>query len=262
MIPNDTKVSEQSNTNLARSSGEYIAYHAFTGSSLNKLPGIVFLTGFMSDMNGTKALAIEDFARNRGQAFVRFDYFGHGQSSGNFVDGHIGIWLEDTLAVIDELTTGPQILVGSSMGGWLMLLAAVARTERIAGLIGVAAAPDFTEDLLKPKLTLENKRAIATKGFVTVPSEYGNDYTFTKALLDSGRQHLLLRDKIPIDCTVRLIHGVDDEDVPWQTALAIQEKLTGNDVEVILAKSGDHRLSNKFDLERLTQTLSAIMDGF
>jgi pimeloyl-ACP methyl ester carboxylesterase len=261
IMSNVTKVSHQVKQVLTRSSGATIAYHAFTGSSLNNLPGIVFLAGFMSDMNGIKAVALEEFARKRGQDFVRFDYFGHGQSSGSFADGDIGVWLEDTLAVIDELTTGPQILVGSSMGGWLMLLAAIVRPERIDSLIGIAAAPDFTEDLLIKELTPQQITEIEEKGFVVIPSEFQNDYIFTKALLDSGRQHSVLKDEISIDCPVRLIHGIKDNDVPWRTALAIQEKLSGKDVDVILAKNGDHRLSKKSDLERLIQILTVLMDG-
>jgi len=258
-MSNNTITSNQSQQTLFRSSGEFIAYEMFSGSSSNCSPGIIFLPGFMSDMSGDKALAIEKFAMEHGQPFVRFDYFGHGSSSGQFVDGHTGIWLKDTLAVLDELTKGPQILVGSSMGGWLMLLTALARPERIAGLIGIAAAPDFTEDLLKKELTTEQMSEIYDKGFVICPSNFENDYIYTKALFNEGRKHLVLRNEIPIDCPVRLLHGLRDESVPWETALTIQDKLRGTDVEITLVKNGDHRLSSDSDLELIKGALANLM---
>lgn len=241
---------------LTLQSGASIAYHKTPGSS----PGIVFMTGFMSDMTGSKALALENLARERGQAFLRFDYQGHGASSGAFADGTIAVWSGDALAAFDELTDGPQILVGSSMGGWIMLLTAMARPDRIAGLVGIAAAPDFTEDLLPKELTTEQMAEINEKGFVVVPSEYEDDYTFTKALFEEGRNHLVLRDEIPLDCPVRLLHGLRDVSVPWETATRIQEKIRSEDVEVILIKNGDHRLSEDADLARLTRTVGQLSD--
>ena len=236
--------------------GASIAYHSTPGFS----PGIVFMTGFMSDMTGGKALALEQLATDRGKAFLRFDYQGHGASSGDFADGTIGIWSGDALAAFDELTEGPQIIVGSSMGGWMMLLTAIARSDRVAGMVGIAAAPDFTEDLLPKELTQKQLTEINEKGFVIVPSEYEDDYTITKALFDDGRNNLVLRQEIPLDCPVRLLHGMGDISVPWETALRIQEKLRSDDVKVILIKEGDHRLSEEHDLARLTRTVGQLLD--
>ncbi len=219
------------------------------------------MTGFMSNMNGDKALALESFAGERGHAFLRFDYQGHGQSSGVFADCTIRHWAEDALAALDELSEGPQILVGSSMGGWIMLLTALARPYRVAGLVGLAAAPDFTEDLLVKELTKDQMAEVEEKGFITVPSDYEDDYTFTKALFDDGRAHLVLREEIPLDCPVRLLHGLEDRSVPWQTALTLQEKLRSSDVEVSLIKGGDHRLSEAADLDRLTRTIQVLVEG-
>jgi pimeloyl-ACP methyl ester carboxylesterase len=243
---------------LTRADGAAIAYHKTAGKS----PGIVFLSGYMSDMTGSKAVFVEDFCKSRGQAFLRFDYTGHGQSSGAFTDGTIGQWAADAIFALDELTEGPQILVGSSMGGWIMLLAALARPERIAGLVGIAPAPDFTEDLLETQLLPEQKKIMQRDGVVYVESEYGPDPTpFTQALVDDGRDNLLLRRKIPLHCPVRIIHGMNDPDVPWQTALRISEMLESDDVEVQFVKSGDHRLSEESDLARLGRTLGALLDG-
>jgi pimeloyl-ACP methyl ester carboxylesterase len=258
-MSNNTIGSNKAYQTLSSPSGASLAYHRTPGSSSNSLPGIIFLPGFMSDMNGAKALAIEDFAQGHGQPCVRFDYFGHGHSSGNFTDGHIGSWAKDALAVLDELTEGPQLLVGSSMGGWLMLLTAMARPERIAGLIGIAAAPDFTEDLLKEELTPEQLEEVEGKGFTLIPSNFGTDYIYTRALFDEGRKHLVLRDKIAVNCPVRLLHGLKDDVVPWHTAIAIQEKLPGTDVKIILVKNGDHRLSAAPDLECLIDTLATLV---
>lgn len=241
---------------LTRDDGATIAYHAVPG----KFPGVVFLTGFMSDMTGSKALALEAFCRKRGQAFLRFDYAGHGASSGAFEDGTIGRWADDTLTVLDALCTGPQILVGSSMGGWIMLLAALWRSERIAGLLGIAAAPDFTIDLLPHGLNDEQKAVIERDGVVYVPSEYGPEPTpITKILIEDGSNHLVLRDEIALDIPVRLIHGMNDPDVPWETAMRIADRLRSRDVEITLVKDGDHRLSEPADLERLCATLESLL---
>ncbi|NQU61813.1 MAG: alpha/beta hydrolase [Rhodospirillales bacterium] len=242
---------------LTRDDGATIAYHRISGKS----PGVVFLTGFKSDMTGGKALALEEFCQARGQAFLRFDYFGHGASSGDFEDGTIGRWAEDAVLAIDKLTEGPQVLVGSSMGGWIMLLAALARPDRIAGLVGTAAAPDFTEDLLDDQFSAEQKKQMDQQGFVEIPNCYDEEpYRITKALLDDGRNHLLLGGEIPLDCPVRLIHGDKDEDVPWRTALKIAEKLRATDVETLLVKNGDHRLSEPHDLNRLCKTVERLLD--
>lgn len=247
---------------LKTSDENFIAYHSTDISELNNLPGIIFMTGYMSNMDGSKALAIEEFARERGQSFVRFDYFGHGQSSGNFSDGHIGIWLENAISVLDQLSEGPQILVGSSMGGWLMFLAALARPERVAGLVGLAAAPDFTEELLLKELSEEQVAEIKVNGQVTVSSEYDDDYIFTKKLIDEGRKYLILNDRVEINCPVRLLHGIEDVSVPWEFAIKIQEQLISTDVEVILLKNSDHRLSKPNNLVKLRSVLDEFVNCF
>ncbi len=242
---------------LTRDDGGAIAYCR----TLGKTPGVVFLTGFKSDMTGSKALALEEFCQNRGQAFLRFDYTGHGQSSGAFEDGTIGEWADDAVLALDHLCQGPQVLVGSSMGGWIMLLAALARPERIAGLVGTAAAPDFTEALISNEFSPEQKQQMETQGFAEIPNCYDDEpYKITKALLDDGRNHLLLGGEIPLDCPVRLIHGDKDQDVPWKTSLRIAENLRSTDVETLIVKNGDHRLSEPLDLDRLCRTLGRLLD--
>ena len=241
---------------LARPQGESLAYHSTAG----RAPGIIFLGGFLSDMTGTKALALEAYARTQGRAFLRFDYQGHGESSGRFEDGTIGRWAEDAIAAIDALTEGPQILAGSSMGGWIMLLAALARPQRVAGLLGIAAAPDFTEDLMWQRFPEEIKAEIETQGVHYAPSDYAETpYPLTKRLIEEGRRHLLLRAAIPLTCPVRLLHGMRDPDVPWETALRLADKLDSRDVEVTLVKDGDHRLSEPADLRRLEATLDRLL---
>ena len=240
---------------LTRENGTSIAYNKLEGNS----PGLIFMSGFMSDMNGSKALALEQHCQERGLAFLRFDYMGHGNSSGNFADGTIGLWAQNALTAFDELTEGPQIIVGSSMGGWMMILTAVSRPERVAGLVGIAAAPDFTEDLLPKQLTKIQLSKIQEDGFVVIPSEYEIPYTITKKLLDDGTQHLVLRNEIPLDCPVRLLHGLEDTSVPWETALKIQNMVRSKDVEVTLIKNGDHRLSREEDLEKLKKTVMEIV---
>ncbi|MFQ5785488.1 MAG: alpha/beta fold hydrolase [Alphaproteobacteria bacterium] len=242
---------------LERADGHTIAYHATAGAR----PGIVFLGGFMSDMTGTKAMALEAFCRTRGRAFLRFDYLGHGASSGDFEDGTIGRWADDAIAVIDAATEGPLVLVGSSMGGWIMLLTALARPERVKGLIGLAAAPDFTEYLLWDDFGPETRETLLRDGVVHLPSDYGDEpYPITRALIEDGRSHLLLPDVIALACPVRLIQGMKDADVPWRTALRLAERLASDDVEVTLVKDGDHRLSEPADLNRLCRTVAALCE--
>jgi len=241
---------------LPRDDGATIAYHRTPGKS----PGVVFLTGYASDMTGSKALRLEHFCRARGLAYVRFDYYGHGTSSGAFTDGTIGRWADDAVAVLDALTEGPQVLVGSSLGGWIMLLAALRRPERICGLLGTAAAPDFTEDLILPELTDEQKAILDRDGVLPMYSPYDPEPTMvTKLILEEGRNNLVMRDEIPLDCPVRLIHGQEDPDVPWETSLRIAERLRSKDVQITLVKCGDHRLSEPDDLERLCETLEALL---
>ena len=243
---------------LNRKDGSTIAYHRTSGKS----PGVVFLTGFKSDMKGSKALALESYCQQRGQAFLRFDYTGHGQSSGAFEDGCIGQWADDAVCAIDQLTEGPQILVGSSMGGWIMLLAALKRTKRIIGLIGIAAAPDFTEDLMWKELSDPQRKKIAINGYVDLPNCYDDQkpYRITHKLIEDGKNQLLLKGLIPLDMPIRLIQGVKDDDVPWSTAERIMEQVSSDDVEVTYVKSGDHRLSKDHDLSRLIRTLGGLLD--
>jgi pimeloyl-ACP methyl ester carboxylesterase len=240
---------------LSRGSAPSIAYHRRAGKS----PGVLFLTGFMSDMLGSKAIALDEFCGMRGQAYLRFDYRGHGQSEGAFEDADIGTWFADVLDVFDTLTEGPQIVVGSSMGGWMMLLLAKARPERVKALVGIAAAPDFTERL-EAAMTPEHRAEMDATGKVVTPSVYGSDYVFTRGLLASGRFHRLLEQEIPFDGPVRLLQGTADHAVPWKTALRIQSALTSKDVEVTLIKNGDHRLSEPADLRRLTDVLAGLLD--
>jgi pimeloyl-ACP methyl ester carboxylesterase len=240
---------------LTRPQGATIAYHRLAGAP----PGIIFLGGFRSDMTGTKALFLEDYCRQRGRAYARFDYFGHGESSGDFADGTIGRWRDDAIAVIDSLSEGPQILVGSSMGGWLMVLAALARPDRVRALVGIAAAPDFTMDLLPQRLGAAEQRELDEKGQVILPTPFDPaGYLYTKALIDDGNRNLVLRDAIPLACPVRLLHGMADESVPWQQSLHLAERLAGADVTLTLIKDGEHRLSRDSDLARLARVLDEL----
>jgi pimeloyl-ACP methyl ester carboxylesterase len=212
-------------------------------------------------MTGTKATWLEAFAVARGQDFLRFDYQGHGASSGRFDEGTIGSWAEDAVAALDELSEGPQILIGSSMGGWIMLLVALARPERVAGLVGIAAAPDFTENLMWKQFTPEIKETLAREGVYYEPSEYGEEpYAITVRLIEDGRNNLVLDKPLPIACPVRLIHGTADPDVPWSLAIELMEKLESGDVEVTLVKGGGHRLSEPEDMERLGRIVAALSD--
>ena len=246
---------------LDRPDGETIAYH-FSGpkSRVQNSPcGVIFLGGLMSDMTGTKATALESHYAKTNRPFVRFDYLGHGQSSGKFVDGTIGRWCDDTLAVLDEVIKGPLILVGSSMGGWISLLATLARPERVAGLVCIAPAPDFTEELLWPELDEAAQHDLETTGVYHQPSDYSDEpYVISMNLIEEGRHHLLLENPIPITCPVRILQGMEDPDVPWRHALRLIDKLESPDVVLSLVKEGDHRLSEPKDLMRLTDAIDAL----
>ncbi len=231
-----------------------IAYHRSDG----RAPGVVFLPGFRSDMSGAKALALEGWCGANGRGFLRFDYTGHGRSEGRFEDGTIGAWRDDALAVLDRLSAGPQILVGSSMGGWIMLLVALARPQRIAGLVGIAAAPDFGSAILN-SLDAAARTTLRSDGVVRLPSAYSDEPTpITARLVAEARRHELLLGRIAIRCPVRLIHGTADPDVPWRTSLKIAEQLDSADVEILLVKNGGHRLSEPHDLERMIDTVAAL----
>lgn len=227
--------------------GERIAWRALDGAG----PTVMWLGGFRSEMTGTKASALAGWAERSRRALVRFDYAGQGESSGRFADGTIGRWRGDALAVCDALTDGPVVLVGSSMGGWLASLVALARPERVAGLVLLAPAPDFTELLMRPAFPPEALRALAERGVWDQPSEYGGTYPITAALLDEARSWLLLPGPVPIIAPVRILQGRADEDVPWRHALAFAEALESDDVVFTLIKGGDHRLSRPQDLARL-----------
>ena len=253
--PETDTVRDAGARSLARPGGATIAYRRVRGGT----PGIVFLGGFRSDMGGTKALFLEEYCRQRGHAYVRFDYFGHGESSGEFADGTVSRWCSDSVAVIDSLTEGPQILVGSSMGGWIMVLAALARPERVCALIGIAAAPDATTDLMSARFNDEQRRELYEKGRVVLPSEFDPaGYLYTRTLIEDGNNNLVLRGPIPLTCPVRLLHGMEDRSVPWQQSLRLAEQLQSTNVALTLIKDGDHRLSRDQDLARLARVLDEI----
>lgn len=240
---------------LDRGDGTHLAWERIAGTG----PTVVFLPGFRSDMTGDKATGLADFCRGIGQAVLRLDYSGHGASEGAFVEGTIGRWAVDALAVIDHAAPGPVILVGSSMGGWIALLLGRAMGARLAGLVGIAAAPDFTETLIWNGMDAGMRDSLAAQGFIERPSEYGAPYRITSGLIADGRRHLLLQAPIAIDCPVRLLQGQRDADVPWPTALTIAERLTSADVQVILVKDGDHRLSRPRDVGLLCATVGALV---
>lgn len=242
----------------AAGAGRAIAYRRVAGRGAGAgRPGLVWLGGFKSDMAGTKALALEDYARKAGRAFLRFDYSGHGESGGDFRDGTIGRWLEESLAIIRAASEGPQTLVGSSMGGWLSLLAARAlagagETERLAGMVLIAPAVDFTDALMWKELPDEARRALESEGVWMRPSQYSPEpYPITRALFEDGRKHLLFPGQIRSYGPVHILQGMDDPDVPWRHALRLVEHMAADPVALTLIKDGDHRLSREEDIARL-----------
>jgi pimeloyl-ACP methyl ester carboxylesterase len=224
-------------------------------------PGLFWLGGFKSDMQGTKAVALDRWAQTRGRACIRFDYSGHGESGGQFADGSIGRWLEESVAVFEAQASGPQVVIGSSMGGWLALLlvrelrraqAGCLRAGSVAGLVLIAPAVDFTEELMWKRFSAETRRAIERDGSWQRPSQYGDEpYLITRTLIEDGRRHLLLGGLIETGCPVRILQGVQDQDVPWQHAVELSSRLAHDDVVLTLVKDGDHRLSRPEDIERL-----------
>jgi pimeloyl-ACP methyl ester carboxylesterase len=243
------------NKQMLSRDGANIAYLKRTGTA----PGVVWLGGFKSEMIATKATALDQWAQRTGHAYVRFDYFGHGASSGNFRDGTVTRWRDDALAVVDELTEGKQILVGSSMGAWLALLVALARSERIAALLLIAPAVDFTESLLWNRLDEAVKDEILSRGEWLRQTAYGSEpYPITRVLVEDGRKHLLLDRPIALSCPIRIIQGMEDPDVPWPHALKLVEAL-GPDTQLTLVKNGDHRLSKPHELALIEQTLSGLV---
>jgi pimeloyl-ACP methyl ester carboxylesterase len=237
-----------------------IAVRARAGSA----PGLFWLGGFNSDMQGTKALALDAWAAERERASVRFDYSGHGESGGAFIDGTIGRWLEETVAVFQQFCGGPQVVIGSSMGGWMALLLArelAKRTENrasLAGLVLIAPAPDFTEALMWNGFSPEVQNEIKTEGVWLRPSQYGEPYPITRALIEEGRNHLLLGRAIEVGCPVRILQGAQDPDVPWQHAFALAHRLPADDVVLTMIQDGDHRLSRPQDIARIIAAVAEI----
>jgi pimeloyl-ACP methyl ester carboxylesterase len=237
-----------------------IAVRACAGGS----PGLFWLGGFNSDMKGTKALALDAWAVERGRAYVRFDYSGHGESEGALIEGTVGRWLEESIAVFEQFCRGPQVVIGSSMGGWMALLLAreVARREvsgaSLAGLVLIAPAPDFTEALMWNGFSPEIRREIETKGVWLRPSQYGEPYPITRALIEEGRNHLLLGSAIDVGCPVRILQGAQDPDVPWQHAFALAHRLPSDDVVLTMIQDGDHRLSRPQDIARIIAAVAEI----
>jgi pimeloyl-ACP methyl ester carboxylesterase len=244
-----------------------IAVRAAPGAS----PGLVWLGGYKSDMRGTKAVALAEWAEREKRACVRFDYSGHGESGGAFTDGTIGSWLADSLAVFGACCRGPQLLIGSSMGGWLALLLVRELKRRpsqkekgnggeepsVAGLVLIAPAVDFTEELMWKRFTPEIKRELEEKGVWARPSDYSAEpYLVTRQLIEEGRNHLLLGGMIETGCPVRILQGVEDPDVPWRHAIELTSRLASDDVVLTLVKDGDHRLSRPEDIERLLRAVA------
>jgi pimeloyl-ACP methyl ester carboxylesterase len=242
--------------------GDMLAYHYTSGHH----PLVVFLGGFRSDMTGSKALALQAACEARGQAYLRFDYHGHGQSSGDFSDGSIGRWKGNALDIIAHVmnTHGVEkcVLIGSSMGGWIMTHVALALGDAVAGMIGIAAAPDFTTDLMEHEFTPQQRAELEEKGVVYVPNcMQGEPYPITRALIEDGKlQSVLTREgQLPITCPMLLLHGTRDADVPWQTSIALMDKVASEDVRVQLLKNGDHRLSEPHQLAILVSALDEIL---
>ena len=242
---------------LSLPDGTELAYVLTPGES----PTVVFLPGFLSDMTGTKASFLEEHCRAMRRAYLRFDYRGHGASSGRFEDCCIGDWKVDALAMLDRIVGGPALLVGSSMGGWIALLCARDRPEQVKGLVLIAPAPDFTERLVWQRLDEATRRRLVEEGVIREPSPYGEPVTITHHLVEEGRSHLLLDDgPVPVRCPVHILHGQRDEEVPFELSLELARKLETPHVTVELVKDGDHRLSRPEDLRRLARILDEMWD--
>lgn len=232
-----------------------IAYALTEGN----LPCVIFMGGFKSDMTGLKATALEASCKERGQRFIRFDYSGHGKSSGEFREGTIGAWKNDALTIIDRLGAEKNILVGSSMGAWLALLCSLERSEKIAGLVGIASAPDFTEKLIWEKLNAEQKEILQKEGVYYAPSCYGEEpYPITMKLIEEARNHLLLDKEINLDMPVSLLHGTADEDVPWQVSTNLLQLITSKNATLTLVKDGNHRLSEPAQLNMMCEAVKTL----
>ncbi len=236
-----------------------IAVRARAGGS----PGLFWLGGFKSDMQGTKAIALDAWAAEQNRACTRFDYSGHGESGGSFVDGTIGRWLEESVAVFEQFCNGPQVVIGSSMGGWMALLLArelarKAGQASLAGLVLIAPAPDFTEELMWKGFSPQIQQEIETRGVWLRPSEYGEPYPITRTLIEEGRNHLLLGSAIEVGCPIRILQGAQDPDVPWRHAFALAHRLPVDDVVLTVIQDGDHRLSRPQDIARMLAAVAEI----
>ena len=242
------------------SASRRIAVRARAGGSA----GLFWLGGFKSDMQGTKAIALDAWANEQNRACVRFDYSGHGESGGDFIDGTIGRWLEESVAVFEQFCTGPQVVIGSSMGGWIALLLAREMARRqatrasLAGLVLIAPAPDFTEELMWKGFSPKARQEIETRGVWLRASEYGEPYPITRNLIEEGRQHLLLGSAIEVGCPVRILQGAQDPDVPWRHAFALAHRLPADDVVLTVIQDGDHRLSRPQDIARIIAAVAEI----
>ncbi len=239
--------------------GRRIAYRQTPAQGAGTAPGVIFLGGFKSDMEGTKAAHLQDWAQRTGHGFLRFDYSGHGASSGRFEEGAIGDWAQDAMAVLDALTEGPQILVGSSMGGWISLLLCRARRARIAGLVTIAAAPDFTEDSMWANFDADHRQALQRDGQVALPSDYGEPYVITRRLIEEGRENLVLRSDLDLPFPVRFLQGTADEDVDMSVALRLLEHATGPDMRLTLVSGADHRFSDPDCLALIEQAVAEVL---
>ncbi|HGG64047.1 MAG TPA: alpha/beta hydrolase [Rhodobacteraceae bacterium] len=235
--------------------GRRIAYHQTAGKS----PGVVFLGGFKSDMEGTKAIYLQDWAKAQGRAFLRLDYSGHGQSSGVFEEGCIGEWAEDARAVIEACCEGPQVLVGSSMGGWISAILAREIPQKIAGIVGIAAAPDFTEDSMWGDFSTAQRAELIGDGQVALPSDYGEPYIITRKLIEDGREQLVLRDPLDFPFPVRLLQGTADADVDLSVALRLLDHATGDDIRLTLVKGADHRFSTPECLTLIRESVEQVI---
>lgn len=240
---------------LDTAKGRRIAYRRSSGRG----PTVVFLGGLRSDMAGTKAVALEDWARATGQAFLRFDYSGHGESAGAFTDGCIGDWAEDAQAVLSERTEGPLVLVGSSMGGWISLLMARRMPERLAGLVTIAAAPDFTEDGMWAEWSEDQRQACLSEGSVSLASDYGDPMIITRRMIEDGRDHLVLRTPLRVGVPMRMLQGTEDKDVPVSVALRLLDHVEGEDIRLELVKGADHRFSDPACLALIIRSLREVL---
>lgn len=234
-----------------------LAYQRVKGKS----PGVVFLPGYGSNMSGQKAEALQDFCKSLGHSYLRFDYTGHGASEGIFSEGTIGTWKKDVLFILDEVAEGPQILVGSGMGGWLMLLAAIARPEKTKALVGISTAADHFVTAFK-SLPLEARKEFEDNGMWTIPTKSNDEgvYTVSMDFLKEAENHCILQSPIPVTCPVRLIHGLKDEDVPWHISMQVAERVLSTDVDIILRRHGQHRMAEKDDIKLMVYTIDDLID--